>query len=343
MKSHVFRTKSGIKRSPEFEKKKLASFATNIGLKCGHSCLYCSTGTMLRMNKAFRECGEDPFGFGYAIVDPDTPNRVAEDARRTRTRGLVQLCTIVDAWAPEAQEHQLGRRCLQAILGEPGWSVRILTKNTAVRADFDLLETYKDRVLVGLSITATPEKADVMQVIEPNASSNRDRLGAMVEAAARGLRTYAMLCPLLPGIADAPDQIDRLVRLAIEFKAEEVFAEAVNPRGRGLRLCQEALESHGLTTEAAAISRIRSRKHWSRYVVDLIANVQKAMRQHSDVSKLRFLLYPSRLLPEHAEAVKKDDAGVIWLDKEAAEPSGRQEPVLPMPGLFEAEANARPQ
>jgi DNA repair photolyase len=168
-------------------------------------------------------------------------------------------------------------------------------------------------VLVGLSITATPEKADVMQIIEPNASSNRDRVLAMKEAAARGLRTYAMFCPLLPGIADSPEQIDQLVKLAVEFGAEEVFVEPVNPRGAGLRLCQEAMESHSLTAEASAIAKIRNKKHWSQYVVDLIANVQGSMRQNFDISKLRFLLYPSRLLPEHVDAIKKDDAGVIWL------------------------------
>ena len=109
-----------------------------------------------------------------------------------------------------------------------------------------------------------------------------------------------------------------MVKLAVEFGAEEVFVEPVNPRGAGLRLCQEALESHGFAAEAAAIAKIRNKKHWSQYVVDLIANVQRAMRKHSDISKLRFLLYPSRLLPEHVDAIKKDDAGVIWLGKDVA-------------------------
>jgi len=122
-----------------------------------------------------------------------------------------------------------------------------------------------------------------------------------------------MFCPLLPGIADSPEQIDQMVKLAAEFNAKEVFVEPVNPRVAGLRLCQEAMESHSLTAEAAAITKIRNKRHWSQYVVDLIANVQGSMRQNFDISKLRFLLYPSRLLPEHVEAIKKDDAGVIWL------------------------------
>ena len=35
---------------------------------------------MLRMHGSFREVDENPFGLGYAIVDPSTPDRVAEDA-----------------------------------------------------------------------------------------------------------------------------------------------------------------------------------------------------------------------------------------------------------------------
>ena len=73
----------------------------------------------------------------------------------------------------------LGRRCLEAILAEPGWKVRVLTKNAAVVRDFDLIEKYKDRVLVGLSLTGTPDQAEVLKAIEPYASSIRERMAAL--------------------------------------------------------------------------------------------------------------------------------------------------------------------
>jgi len=69
---------------------------------------------MLRMHRSFKAVGENPFKSGYAIVDPDTPDRVARNAAAMRNRGLIQLCTVVDAWSPEAQEHNLGRRCLES-------------------------------------------------------------------------------------------------------------------------------------------------------------------------------------------------------------------------------------
>jgi DNA repair photolyase len=238
---------------------------------------------------------------------------VAEDAKRIRRRGLVQLCTTVDAYAPEAQPLHLGRQCLEAILAEPGWTVRILTKNAAVTEDFDLIKKHRDRVLVGLSLTGTADKEDVLKVVEPHASSISERMVALKKAHKLGLRTYGMLCPLLPGIADARKQIDELVRFVKDCGAEEVFSEAVNPRGNSLTLTEEVLREHGFLAEAEAILAIRKRKVWSAYVVALLQNLQKAMGKHMATEKLRFLLYPSGLSEPDRRTIRRDDAGVVWL------------------------------
>jgi len=315
MKVYNWRLKTGISRTKEFERKGLATHAVNCGLKCGHGCKYCSTGAMLRTHKAFKELRLNPFDNSYAIVDYKTPHRVARDARLKQKRGLIQLCTIVDAWSPEAQQYDLGRKCLKVILKEQNWAVRILTKNSAIKKDFDLIEKYKDRVLVGLSITATFDKGDIIKVIEPNASSIGERIEVLKEAKTRGFRTYSMFCPILPGIADSPSQINELIKLSVDIGAEEIFAEAVNPRGRGLILTQDALKSQGYHLEAARIESIRNRKNWSRYVTKLIKNIQKSVRQQYDIRKLRFLLYPGGLEAQDIDRIKQDDAGVIWLGK----------------------------
>jgi DNA repair photolyase len=316
MEVHHCSLKQGITRTREFERKGLAAYAVNVGTRCSHQCTYCSTPSLMRMHRSFQDAGKSPFVEGYALIDPGTPDRVRRDARRLRDRGLIQLCTIVDAWAPEAQALDLGRRCLEAILAEPGWKVRILTKNAAVVKDFDLIEKHKDRVLVGLSLTGTPDQEEVLKAIEPYASPVRERMAALCEGHARGLRTYGMLCPILPAVADRPEQIDELVRFACDCGAEEIFAEAVNPRGRGLILTQKALAEHGHYEQAQAVGAVRNRAQWSRYVVALIQHFQSSVRRFYDTSKLRFLLYPSGLTPEDLAAVRQDDAGIVWLGKE---------------------------
>jgi DNA repair photolyase len=310
---HIYNTKKGITRSLEFEKKRLVRFAINVGTKCENDCLYCSTGAMLRMHSSFRQFKRDPFGFGYAIVDPDKPEKVSTNAKNMRKRGLIQLCTVTDAWCSSARRNQLGRKCLQAILNEPGWEVRILTKNHEVEDDFDLIQKHRERVLVGLSITTTPGKQNIMQVIEKNASPIRERMRVMKKAHQLGLRTYAMFCPLLPGIADTPEQIDSYIQFAESIGVEEVFCEAVNPRGKGLIHTQAALETSGFIKEAQAIEAVRHKKGWSDYAYNLIKNVQISMRKYSTIKKLRFLLYPKNLLSEHVKKLNNDDTGIIWL------------------------------
>jgi DNA repair photolyase len=304
---------TGIQRSPEFAKKGLAQFAVNIGSKCGHDCLYCSTGSLLRMHPSFKAAEKSPFSFGYAIVDPDTPERVARDAALMRNRGLIQLCTTVDAWAPEAQEYHLGRRCLEAILAEPDWTVRVLTKNAAVRRDYDLIRKHRDRVMVGVSLTTVPSREAQISVVEQNASKITERLVALQEAHQLGLRTYGMLCPLLPGIANDYETISELVASCLGFGAEEIFVEPVNPRGPGLKLTQEALLAGGFEEEAAAAGRIRSWDNWSQYCTRLISTVQQSMAEQGALEKLRFLLYPDHLTDADLGRIRRNDAGIKWL------------------------------
>ncbi len=314
MKDYVYSlTGGGIRLSPEFAKKGLAQFAVNVGLRCGHDCTYCSSRAMLRCHTAFKSVGQKAFSTGYSIVDPDIVDNVAADAKRLRRRGLVQLCTTVDAWAPEAQEFHLGRRCLETILAEPGWAIRVLTKNAAVVEDFDLIRQHRDRVLVGLSLTGTPDKDGVLRVVEPYASPIPERMAALEKAQKLGLRTYGMLCPLLPGIADAPEQIDDLVRFVKDCGAEEVFAEAVNARGNSLTLTEQVLRDNGFAAEAEAIAAIRKRTAWSSYATSLVRNVQTAMRRHMTTDALRILFYPFGLTEQDERAIRRDDTGVVWI------------------------------
>jgi len=304
---------TGIRRTPEFERKGLAGFAVNVGLRCGHGCEYCSTGALVRTHKWFKTQDFTSFERGIAVVDPNIAEKVAHDARSKRKRGLVEVCTTTDAWSPEARKHNLGRKILKAILAEPEWEIRVLTKNAAVAKDFDVIKKYRDRVLVGVSLTGTPDKADICSIIEPNASTIQDRMGAIRKANKQGLRVYGMLCPLMPGIANSPTQIDKMVKFVVGCGAEEIFVEPVNPRGPGLKNTQEALERHGRKKEASAVGAIRNTTIWSAYVAQLISDVQRAIRKHFSIKKLRILLYPSNLTPQDLKAIRRDDQGIVWL------------------------------
>ena len=313
MPVYEYPRKEGITETPKFALKGLAAFAVNVGTKCGHDCQYCSTGATLRCHPSFEHAGESPFGTGYAIVDPKTLERVAHDAQQIEPRGLIQLCTLSDAWSPEAQEYHLGRKCLEAILAQPEWTVRILTKNAVVQKEFDVVKKHRARVLVGLSLTATKDKENVISVMERNASPLSERMAVMQLAHKAGLRTYGMLCPLLPGVADSTAQVAEMVQFCLACGAEEIFAEPVNPRGSGLKLTESILRKNGFKQEADAVEFIRNRDNWSAYVVRLLQTFQTLLRHHGVIGKLKFLLYPTELTRGDLARIKADDEGVKWL------------------------------
>lgn len=313
MEIKEIKRKSSITRSAEFEKKKLATHALNVGLLCGHGCLYCSTPAMMRtQQKIFKNIQGSAFKAfqaGIAVVDPDTPNRLDAEARRLKSSDTVMFCTYTDGWSPEAQKYQLGRRCLQKILTISSCKVRILTKNAAVQNDFDLIEQYADRVELSLSLTAPPSKNSIIGILEPNASPIEARIDVLQAAKRMGIRIYGILCPCLPGVADTSGEFGELLDILLSLEPTAIWAEAVNPRGPGLKNCEKRLAHHGLFRQADQFNAIRNRQAFNRYLRHFIETATTEARRRDCLKIFNLLVY------ESGTDFKGDDRSVIWLKK----------------------------
>jgi len=307
----VVERKCGITRSPEFEKKTLATHALNVGLLCGHGCLYCSTPALLRTrSKLFPEYDGSAFkafAAGAAVVDPNTPDRLGRELAALKPTDTVMLSTLTDAWSPEAQEYDLGRRCLEKILGGSTAKVRVLTKNAAVAKDVDLLAEYRDRVVLGLSITAPLSKAKVAEVLEPRASSIQARLDALRAAHEAKVPIFGMLCPCLPGVADRQADLDEMFAMIQPFNPVTIWAEPVNPRGPGLSLCQNALAEAGYSRIANEVRFIREQQEHAHYTARLIRTLNVAATAAGLKSLLKILVY------DDGDRFSGDASSVIWL------------------------------
>ena len=312
LRIHYSHEMGGITRTRGFEKKGLATHACNNAFKCPHGCAYCSSAVIYRHRPVFREFGESPYDRGFAIVDVTVAERLEPgELRKLKPTDMVQVCTTSDAWAPYTED--VGRRLLARLLRESCAQVRILTKNASVVRDFDLIEEYRDRVTVSLSLTGPESKQQVVTVIEPYASAIGERIQALKEAKHRGLRVYGMLCPLLPGISDDAGSVSELLQLCAELDVEDVWAEPVNPRGRGLIYTAGDLEAAGYGEEAQAVTRVRRQLHWSAYARDLVDIVVSTAVDLGLLDRLHFLLYPSNLTDEDERALRRHREGIIWL------------------------------
>ena len=129
-----------------------------------------------------------------------------------------------DPYQPSEQAQRQTRQVLE-LLASKGHSVCILTKSGLVARDVDLL-TRMPGSSAGVSLAFQDEQ--VRQLFEDNAPPNEQRIGALKVLKEAGIRTYALICPVMPFLTDARRLVERVAAwadtvwvYALSMEAEE--------------------------------------------------------------------------------------------------------------------------
>jgi DNA repair photolyase len=93
-----------------------------------------------------------------------------------------------------------------------------------------------------LSVPTLDEKA--WRATEPHTPNPRARLEAVAELTDAGIRTGVLIAPLMPGVNDAPEQVERIVEMALEAGAAYVTPITLHLRGEVRDLWFEWLREH---------------------------------------------------------------------------------------------------
>jgi DNA repair photolyase len=185
---------------------------------CVHGCHYCYARryhTYLNLN-----AGED---FSSKIfVKTNLPEVLRGELQRPSWRGEhVAIGTATDPYQPIEGRYELTRRCL-GVLAEQRNSVGLVTKGIMVVRDLDLLQDLSERAdcVVRFSFASLDER--LWPQLEPGTSPPGQRLRAMERLAAAGIPVGILLAPILPGISDDPDDMEQVVRAAVDHGARFV-------------------------------------------------------------------------------------------------------------------------
>jgi len=136
---------------------------------------------------------KEPWG-EFVDAKINAPDLLSKEINR-KPRGRVWTSGVCDPYQPIEKEYGLTRKCLEILIGY-GWPVTVQTKSPLVLRDTDLFRRGAD-IEVGLSIATADD--DVRRLFEPNAPPIRERIKALGELHHEGIRTYAMIAPMLPG------------------------------------------------------------------------------------------------------------------------------------------------
>lgn len=193
---------------------------------CSHACVYCfARGSHRYLDM---DAGRD---FDSQIV---VKTNVAEVLGRELSRPswageLVALGTNTDPYQRAEGRYRLMPGIIGA-LATARTPLSILTKGTLLRRDLPLLADASERTSVSLAMSIAIGDDDLQQSVEPGTPTTRARLETVAAAAAAGLECDVFAMPILPGLTDAPEQLDRLLRDISEAGARSVVYGALHLR-----------------------------------------------------------------------------------------------------------------
>jgi DNA repair photolyase len=191
---------------------------------------------------------KEPWG-EFVDVKINASDLLQREIKKKR-KGTVWVSGVCDPYQPLEKRHNLSRRCLE-ILKEHNWPVRVQTRSPLILRDIDILKGAGD-FEVGFSITTTDD--GIRKLFEPNAPQIKDRLNTLDVLHRAGIRTYAMIAPMLPGSEGLPEALKGKVDYLIADRMNYNYAHWVY-RKYGLQSKLTANFFYGTARELASACR----------------------------------------------------------------------------------------
>ena len=167
---------------------KVYDYVINPYTGCQHGCTYCYARFMKRFTGHKEPWGE------FVDVKINASDLLQVEIKRKK-RGRVWVSGVCDPYQPLEAQYKLSRRCLE-ILGQHNWPVAVQTRSPLILRDIDILKEARD-FEVGFTVTTMDD--GIRKLFESSAPPIKDRINALDVLHRAGIRTYAMIAPMLPG------------------------------------------------------------------------------------------------------------------------------------------------
>ena len=217
------RAKSALNRVPERSQMPFR-WTVNPYRGCSHACTYCfarPTHTYLDFD-AGRDFEKE------IVVKVNVPEVLrAELSRPKWTHEHVAMGTNTDPYQWVEGRYKLMPGIWEAFR-DTGTPASVLTKSPLLLRDLELMRQVPD-ISAALSVPTLEEKA--WRSTEPHTPHPRARLEAVGELNRAGIPTSVLIAPLMPGVNDSPEQVERILELAAEAGAVSVGGIALHLRG----------------------------------------------------------------------------------------------------------------
>lgn len=151
----------------------------------------------------------------------------------------VMLSGVTDCYQPVERKLQITRKCLQVAL-DARQPVSLITKNSLITRDIDLLSELASMQLCKVAISVTSLDQSLTKVMEPACTTPAGRLETIRKLKEAGVPVHVMVAPLIPGlndsemtsvlkaVADAGARSAGYVMVRLPYSVKAVFIEWLN-------------------------------------------------------------------------------------------------------------------
>jgi DNA repair photolyase len=195
-------------------------WSLNPYMGCVHRCTFCYV-------RAFEQRADRPSDHRYGTsirVKTNIASVLREHlARRSWAGEPIAIGAATDPYQPAEGRYRLTRACLEA-LRDASNPFSIITRGPLIVRDAELLAEASRRADVSVTFSVPTVDDDVWRTTEPGTAPPRQRLRALKTLVDAGARASVGMAPLLPGLSDDSEQIERVVAAAREAGACGIWA-----------------------------------------------------------------------------------------------------------------------
>jgi len=183
---------------------------------CEHGCIYC-----------YARNSHNYWGYSAGLefetkilVKKSAPKLLEELLKKPKWRASpISMSGNTDCYQPIEKKLEITRSLLK-VFWKYRHPVSIITKNSLILRDLDLLKQLAAHDLVHVAISITTLKEELRRFLEPRTASIANRLKTVETLAAAGIPVMVMMAPIIPGLND--QEILKLAKTVAELGAYHV-------------------------------------------------------------------------------------------------------------------------
>lgn len=163
---------------------------------CEHGCVYC-----------YARNSHEYWGYGAGLdfeskilVKKNAPELLEKKLKNKKWQAYpISLSGNTDCYQPIEKKLKITRKLLEIFL-KYKHPVGIITKNSLILRDLDLLSELSKYNLVCVYISITTLKEETRRILEPRTASIKKRLETLERLNSSGVPTNVMMAPIIPSI-----------------------------------------------------------------------------------------------------------------------------------------------